>query len=123
MTTTASPETSSSSYQLALGSMSGPKASTAETGRSVSPPMATVNRRPRRSITRWLPCTLTMPPSSTPACCTLVTDSSPGAARSAASCAAAGASIGGAIASTPAEAPTTCELSIASCCSFASRRR
>ena len=49
----------------------GPKASTAETGRSASP-TSTVKSRPRRRMTRWSPCSLTMPPSSTPACCTLV---------------------------------------------------
>src|SRR6185503_10424376 len=37
--------------------------------------MLTVKRRPRRRMTRCSPWRLTMPPSSTPACCTLVIDS------------------------------------------------
>src|SRR4051812_30148227 len=38
--------------------------------------MRTVNNRPRRRVTTKSPWTFTMPPSSTPACCTLVIDSS-----------------------------------------------
>ena len=69
------PESSISSYHAPRGSTSGPKASADETGSSAPPAMRTVKRRPRRSTTRCSPCSLTIPPSSTPACWTLVTES------------------------------------------------
>ena len=56
--------------------MSGAKASIDETGCSVVVADRDREQPPRRSMTRWSPCTLTMPPSSTPACWTFVTDSS-----------------------------------------------
>src|SRR5262245_3168602 len=68
-------EISISSYHAPPGSTSGPNASIDETGCNWPSATATVKRRPRRRITRWSPCTLTMPPSSTPACWTLVTES------------------------------------------------
>ncbi len=62
-------------YQAPAGSVPLPYASAAETGASSLPPILTVKSRPRRRMTRWSPCRATMPPSSTPACCTLTKDS------------------------------------------------
>src|SRR6478735_4056261 len=67
-----SPLTSISSYQEPLPDVPGGNASIWSIDRMPRLASDTLNKRPRRRMTRTLPATLTMPPSSTSASCVLV---------------------------------------------------